>query len=325
MSKKSIAIPILVILLILTGSLLNEASAAPAKPPIIMDGGVETAGILPPVGVDATDGTYTDQISISWDSAYGATYYKVFRNTTNDSGSSGLLNSPSSSPYSDTTASPGIPYYYWVKACNTTECSSFSSADSGYQAINAPTGVSASNGSYTDRVEITWSPSIGATYYEIWRNTSNVPGGSKLGDEPTSSPYSDTTGVPGQLYHYFVKGCVPTSCSDFSISNDGYMALTPPSGTSATNGTYTDKVVISWTAVSGATYYEVWRDFGNRAKELLPKNPTGSSYEDFSAVSGELYMYWVKACYEAGCSDFSEPVFGSRGFYKTYLPLIMKE
>lgn len=36
-----------------------------------------------------------------------------------------------------------------------------------------PTGVAASDGTFTDRVRLTWSGSIGATSYEVWRSTNS--------------------------------------------------------------------------------------------------------------------------------------------------------
>jgi serine protease len=87
-----------------------------------------------PTGVSASDGTYTDKVRVSWNPSSGATYYQVFRHTSNNSSSStSLTNSYPSSPYDDKTASPGIIYYYWVKACNSTGCSGYSSSNSGFR------------------------------------------------------------------------------------------------------------------------------------------------------------------------------------------------
>jgi hypothetical protein len=35
---------------------------------------------------------------------------------------------------------------------------------------NAPMGVSASDGTYTDKVRVTWNAAAGATGYELWRH-----------------------------------------------------------------------------------------------------------------------------------------------------------
>jgi len=36
---------------------------------------------------------------------------------------------------------------------------------------SVPTGVSATNGTYADRVRVTWTAPSGATYYQVYRNT----------------------------------------------------------------------------------------------------------------------------------------------------------
>ena len=85
-----------------------------------------------PTGVSASDGTFTDKVQVSWTASAGATYYQVFRHTSNNSSSAiSLTSSHPSSPYNDTSAVAGTTYYYWVKACNSAGCSSFSASDSG--------------------------------------------------------------------------------------------------------------------------------------------------------------------------------------------------
>lgn len=87
-----------------------------------------------PTGVSASDGTFTDKVQVSWSASAGATYYQVFRHTNNNSSSAILLSSSfPSSPYNDTSAVAGTTYYYWIKACNSSGCSSFSASDSGYR------------------------------------------------------------------------------------------------------------------------------------------------------------------------------------------------
>lgn len=92
-----------------------------------------------PTGVSASDGTFADRVQVSWSASTGATYYQVFRHTSNNSSSATLLSSSfPSSPYNDTSAVAGTTYYYWIKACNSGGCSSFSASDSGYRQVTTP-------------------------------------------------------------------------------------------------------------------------------------------------------------------------------------------
>ena len=188
-----------------------------------------------PMGMAASDGIYTDKVTVSWNASSGATEYEVYRNTSNShTGETLLTSTQSSSPYDDTSADPGETYYYWVKACNVNGCSDYSSFDTGYRALTAPTGVAASDGTYTDKVSVTWNASSGATRYEVYRNTSNShTGETLLTSSQSSSPYDDTSADPGETYYYWVKACNVNGCSDYSSFDTGYRALTAPTACSS--------------------------------------------------------------------------------------------
>ncbi|MEM4501068.1 MAG: S8 family serine peptidase, partial [Thermofilaceae archaeon] len=101
--------------------------------------------------------------------------------------------------------------------------------------------------------------------------------------------------------------------SDTSIVSTWSPALTvkisaPPSvppGISASDGTFLDRVRISWSAVSGAAWYEVYRSFSREAGYSIIASVTGIEYNDTNVIPGQHYWYTVKACNECGCSAFS--------------------
>jgi hypothetical protein len=91
-----------------------------------------------PNGVSASDGTYADRVRVSWNASSGATYYKVFRNTSSSHvGETELTSSQSStsSPYNDMSAVTETEYYYWVQACNSAGCSGYSGYDTGWRSV----------------------------------------------------------------------------------------------------------------------------------------------------------------------------------------------
>ena len=149
--------------------------------------------ISAPTGVSASDGTYTDKVRVTWDSVTDATGYGIWRNATNDSSSASELGTTSSTNYDDTSASPGTSYYYWVKATNASVTSEFSSSDSGWRSLSAPEGVEATDGTYTDKIRLTWNNVTGATSYDVWRNTSNnAESGTRIA-EVSETSYEDTS------------------------------------------------------------------------------------------------------------------------------------
>ena len=66
---------------------------------------------------------------------------------------------------------------------------------------STPTNVQASDGTYTDKVRVTWTGSSGATGYEVYRAASSTGSRSKLGSA-ASSTYDDTT---AEYKTYYVR------------------------------------------------------------------------------------------------------------------------
>lgn len=89
----------------------------------------------------------------------------------------------------------------------------------------APTGISASDGTKADRVQITWNVSTNAASYEIWRNTvSSNTSALKIGTSTTTT-YDDTSAIAGKTYYYWVKAVNSAGTSGFSTSNSGYRTI----------------------------------------------------------------------------------------------------
>lgn len=84
-----------------------------------------------PTGVSASDDDYTLKVGIHWDTIRGATRYRVFRNTVNDTATAVEAGVTPANYLFDTGGQQGVNYYYWVRAENDQETSSFSSYDLG--------------------------------------------------------------------------------------------------------------------------------------------------------------------------------------------------
>jgi fibronectin type 3 domain-containing protein len=225
----------------------------------------------------------------------------------------------------------GQEYYYWVRACNSKGCSEYSAYNSGYRRVlppSIPTNVSASDGTYTDKIVVSWSSVSGATSYETFRATSV--GGAKENVALTSATsYNDTSPQPDVTYYYWIIACNTGGCSEFSNYDPGYKRALPPSSPTnvlASNGTFSDKVVVSWNSVSGATSYEIYRDTTTSGTKVKIGVSTATSYEDRSAQPGTNYYYWIVACNSGGCSGFSDYamgyVFVESTEHKIFIPVI---
>jgi len=88
-----------------------------------------------------------------------------------------------------------------------------------------PSNVQASDGTYDDKVRITWNSVAEATSYEIYRATSSGGNKSKLG-EVSGTSFDDTSASPGTTYYYWAKSCNGFGCStEYSSYNTGWRAL----------------------------------------------------------------------------------------------------
>jgi len=91
-----------------------------------------------------------------------------------------------------------------------------------------PSGVVATDGTFSDRVRVTWNAAVGATAYEVWRSTtSNSNNAVKLSTtDVVGTTFDDTTAVAGRTYWYFIKAKNAVSTSGFSSGNSGFRAVT---------------------------------------------------------------------------------------------------
>jgi len=178
---------------------------------------------------------------------------------------------------------------------------------------SAPTNVQASDGTYMDKVEVTWTASSGATSYTVYRATQRWGTKTALGTT-SDTTYDDTTALAGKIYYYFIKATNTYGTSGFSASDAGSRSegTPPPDGTpppptnvQASDGTYMDKVHITWTASPGATSYTVYRATQRRGTKTALGTTSDTTYDDTTALAGKIYYYYIKATNAYGTSDFS--------------------
>ncbi len=275
----------------------------------------------PPLAVRASDGSHSNKIEVQWEvHTTNPVSYLVFRSGTNDSSTSQQL---AEIPYLDTTRTNyndlqitrGYKYYYWVRAKNAYGTSGFGPSDSGGTAPLSPTDLSVSSGTYTDKVEVAWTASVGASGYQIWRN-SNVDSSQaqRVGESSTESFDDTLTAVPGTRYYYWVKATNEYGVSVFSGFDSGWRDLAPPSGVMASDGVSTSEVSVVWNTSENASAYDLWRGTNsnvNEARELYSGVST-NGYSDTSATPGEFYYYWVRARNSEFISGFGDSDVGYR-------------
>jgi hypothetical protein len=134
-------------------------------------------------------------------------------------------------------------------------------------------------------------------------------------------------GTSGDRVEWVFTHC---SGSPFRLVVDGQTVVpgptapAAPSNVQASDGAYSDKVHVTWASSPGTTYYEVYRAPTLAETKSLVGSPSDSWYDDTTALVDTIYYYWVKACNEWGCSEYSAHDDGWRGqIYQVYLPVIL--
>jgi fibronectin type 3 domain-containing protein len=170
----------------------------------------------------------------------------------------------------------------------------------------APSGLSATGGNA--KVSLSWTAASGATSYQLSRSTTNNGPYTAVGSAVTTTSGSDSTVTNGKTYYYVV-----TATNSAGVSpNSNQASATPtapakpgaPSGLSATGGNAS--VSLSWTAVSGATSYQLSRSTTKGGPYTsVGSAVTTTSSSDATVTNGTTYYYVVTATNSAGTSPNS--------------------
>jgi hypothetical protein len=130
---------------------------------------------------------------------------------------------------------------------------------------------------------------MASDYIWSFKTTSPAPSGSHY--------FIDTNITPGRHYYYAVAAVdARGNVSLLSPADDGFARVSDKVpgkvlNCSASDGTYINKVTVTWTAASNATYYNVYRTNGTTVF-LVGDNITETSYVDTNVLPG-LFSYKV--------------------------------
>jgi len=277
----------------------TPSSAASASTP------AATTPPAAPTGLSATAGN--GQVTLSW--PYWSGTYNIKRATVSGGPYTTITTQtyyqvgfPSQGTYIDSSVSNGTTYYYVISYSPlNSEVESANSAEVSATPLAppaAPTGLTATAGNA--QVVLSWTASTGAASYNVKRAT--VSGGpyttiatnSSTYINPTS--YTDTTVTNGTTYYYVVSAVNATgeSVNSAEVSATPVAPPAAPTGLTATAGNA--QVVLSWTAVTGATSYNVkipTTVYGTYT--TIASSVTDTTYTNTSLTNGTTYYYVVSA------------------------------
>lgn len=183
-----------------------------------------------PTNVAATDGTYTDKVTVTWTKSDGATGYKIYENgnlldTVGDVATWDDNTAPVPTITSGTaTASDGISDEYVTLTVS--EESANNGASRTYK-VKAFNGAGDSADSNTD----TGYRGVGALIYQWYRSSADSDGDYSILDGAITNPYDDSNGVvepDGRYYKCYLSAT--GAVSQYSTWDRGYKAAPAAKG-----------------------------------------------------------------------------------------------
>ena len=183
--------------------------------------------------INASDGTSTEGVIITWSSQSGATGYRVVRgNSSNMDNASILVETVTGTTYTDTSAVAGTTYYYWIVAKKSSGYVT-SSYNTGYRATSSGSGGSGSGSG----------------------------SGSSYDGQPYTVKFNANGGTGSMANESFVYG-TPKALTINTFTRTGYTFVGWATSSSATTSAYDDGEEVSdLTTTSGGTVnlYAVWQ------------------------------------------------------------------
>ncbi len=272
-----------------------------------------------PSGVSATTGK-PEGVTVSWSSVAGATSYEVGRGSAGASAPTIPLGTAASTSFKDATGVPGVTYAYFVRAVASACSSGWSASATGSRSIPTPKELSASDGTYSDRIFVSWPELYGAERYELMRSSENDISFAETIATTTGTSYSDTTAEYGLTYYYFLRAIFAAGTSPWSAAEAGSRAFPAPTHVSASDGANVSRITITWDEIEGATLFQIWRYSVDRRRNELVGTSTKASYNDSKGINpGVKYSYQVMAVFPTGTSKLSD---ADTGYLKSPAPTV---
>jgi len=240
-----------------------------------------------------------DTLKISWLPISGASAYQLYRLNTETS-SYELISDTTLLGFNDSGRVSGVNTSYKIKAYRLVGETKVMSLDStivsGKAVPSIVTGLKSINLKYTE-LSLTWSVVSGGSGYEISRS-STLTGVYTVLNSTENLGFTDTGLKFNTTYYYKVRpytlvdGIKIYGSSTSAIS--GKTSLENVLDPKAAYGSYNTNL-ISWSAVNGATGYELYRSIGTSTTYSYLTTTTSLKYTNTSLVTNTKYNYKIRA------------------------------
>ncbi|SDB26362.1 polysaccharide deacetylase family protein [Eubacterium oxidoreducens] len=198
--------------------------------------------------------------------------------------------------YIDKSISEGNIYYYRIDQIIDDTIAVSSEPICVKIVLSAPTSVKTQIKS-TKKVKISWKAVTGADQYVVYKSTSKSGTYKKL-KTTTKTSCIDKSTTAGKAFYYKVVAKKTSASWAKSAYSKVAAAYQKPAATTVSASSRNSKIYLSWTKVSGAQKYFIYRKVAGSKYKLIKKSKK-LSYTDKHVDVGKIYKYKVIAIYKA--------------------------
>ncbi|PJZ84514.1 C1 family peptidase [Leptospira harrisiae] len=278
--------------------------------------------ILPPDEIKVSKGEFDSKIILTWKNQDLAVAYLIQRKDESEFYDLAYSDKPS---FIDVNVSLNSTYVYRLVSIGTEEVSDVSFDVEGFTSaepnpngsigqVVGLTGLVYVSGTLPN-VDLSWSELDGASGYTIARADSSLKW-KNIGTSKTSH-FIDPSPKIGESNYYRVSAIVQLKqagvWSDAAVIDVADQNLLPNQVThlTATNGDFSNKIILNWNAAPGAKIYYLYR-FDERAEPSGQFEISGTTFTDTdqSIQNGDQFLYTIISANDLGYAEPSEVVFG---------------
>jgi hypothetical protein len=252
-------------------------------------------------------------LNLQWGISQNATSYQYCLDTSDDDACTGWISTGSSTSASLSSLTPGMTYYWHVKALyNTGETYSNGSATTFWSFSTAPGAFiktspsDGANGQYTS-LTLIWSPSSGAQSYQYCYDSSDDDDCTSWTSVGTNTSVGLTSLTPGMTYYWHVRSFFAggetyangsaTAFWSFSTAPGAFNKSLPIDGTTGVDIPLT----LQWGASQNATSYEYCISISASCPGAWIPDMGNDRMESISSLTAGTTYYWqIRAIFNGG-------------------------
>ena len=254
--------------------------------------------ISTPTNLKTTSSSY-NSVKLSWGKVKNADGYQIYR-ATSSTGSYSSIKLTTNTSYTNTGLTTGKTYYYKVKAYKNSGSkkvySKYSTVVSVKPVPSTVTNLKVVSSGHNS-TKLTWSKVTGATGYQVYRATSSKGTYGLVKTTPYLS-YNNIKLTTGKTYYYKVRAYKTVGTKKVYGKYSSIMTATPvpatPTNFKGTSVSETSNKV-SWSAVTGASGYQVSRATSMNGTYRAIKTTTATAITNTGLESATTYYYKVRA------------------------------